>query len=117
MVTIGVEEFENLVGEALDSIPRELLALLDNLVILVEAEPAADDPDLLGLYEGVPLTDRYQGWGLGDLPDRITVYRGPLQRMCDDRDELREEVAVTVVHEIAHHFGLDDEALHELGWA
>lgn len=109
------EDFEKAVDDALDSIPDELLEMVDNCVILVEDEPEGDDPDLLGLYDGVALTDRGDLWG-GDLPDRIFIYRNPTLRMCEDADHVREEVAVTVVHEIAHHFGIDDARLHELGW-
>ena len=109
------ERFEELVSEALDEVPQQLLDLMDNVVILVEDEPPADDPDLLGLYEGHALTDR--GWDYsGVLPDRITIYRRPILRVCESEDDVVEEVAVTVVHEIAHHFGIDDERLHELGW-
>lgn len=113
---ISPASFEDLVGEALDEVPPGLMALLDNVVFLVEDEPDPDDPDLLGLYEGVPLTERDAGWGAGSLPDRILLFRGPLSRMCTDLDELRDEVTITVVHEIAHHFGIDDERLHALGW-
>lgn len=109
-------EFEEAVGDALDSIPDELAKAMDNVVILVEAEPPADDPDLLGVYDGTPLTERDGWWSAGALPDRITIFQGPLERMCDSPDELREEIAITVVHEIAHHFGIDDDQLHELGW-
>jgi predicted Zn-dependent protease with MMP-like domain len=115
VVWIGAEEFENAVGDALDAVPAELMDLLDNVVFLIEDEPPDDDPDLLGVYDGTPLTERGDGWA-GALPDRITIYRGPLSRLCQDRDELMDEIAVTVVHEIAHHFGIDDARLHELGW-
>ncbi|MGI8949172.1 MAG: metallopeptidase family protein [Ornithinimicrobium sp.] len=108
------EEFEDAVADALDEVPPELMGLVDNVVFLVEDEPAPDEPELLGLYDGVPLTER-DDWG-GALPDRITLYRGPLSRMCESREELLEEIAVTVVHEIAHHFGIEDDRLHELGW-
>ena len=108
-------EFDAAVSEALDLVPAELLALLDNVVVLVEDEPDPADTDLLGLYEGTPLTERGHAWA-GSLPDRITIYRGPLTRMCEDADDLREEIAVTVVHELAHHFGIDDDRLHALGW-
>ena len=84
-----------------------------NVVVLVEDEPAV--PGLLGLYEGVPLTERDTYYG-GVLPDRITIYRGPLSRLSRDVAELQHEVRVTVVHEIAHHFGIDDDRLHQLGW-
>lgn len=109
-------EFEEAVGEALDSIPRELTQAMDNVVVLVEQEPPAAEPDLLGLYDGTPLTQRDAWWGAGALPDRITIFQGPLERMCATREELRDEIAVTVVHEVAHHFGIGDAHLHELGW-
>lgn len=110
------EAFEDAVVEALDLIPDALAELMDNVVILVEDDAPADDPDLLGLYDGVALTDRGDSWGHGDLPDRIFIFRHPILAMCRDADEVRDEVAVTVVHEIAHHFGIDDDRLHELGW-
>ena len=113
---IGAQEFEELVGEALDGVPPELAGLMDNVVVLVEAEPPEDDPDLLGLYDGVPLTERDSTYTFLP-PDRIFVYRGPLTRMCESPEELVEEVRITVVHEIAHHFGIDDDALHDLGYA
>ncbi|MFQ6170551.1 metallopeptidase family protein [Oryzobacter sp. R7] len=116
MEPLTAEEFDAIVEEALDEVPAELMAMLDNVAFFVEEEPPADDPDLLGVYEGTPLTERGTWWESGSLPDRILLFRGPLTRMCDDEDDLREEIAVTVVHEIAHHFGIDDDALHELGW-
>ena len=92
--------------------------MMDNVVVLVEDEPpAGEEPDLLGLYEGTPLTERGEWWAAGSLPDRITIFRRPTLRDLRDRDEVVEEVAVTVVHEIAHHFGIDDDRLHDLGWA
>ena len=106
--------FEELVGEALDEVPPELLALMDNVVVLVEDDPE-DGADLLGLYEGYALTNR--GWDYaGVLPDRITIYRNPTLRICETEDDVVDEVATTVVHEIAHHFGIDDARLHDLGW-
>lgn len=112
-------EFEGAVADALDLIPDELATHIDNVVVLVEDEPPADagDADLLGLYEGTPLTERGEWWAAGSLPDRITIFMNPTLRMCGSVEEVVEEVAVTVVHEIAHHFGIDDERLHELGWA
>ena len=109
------EKFEELVAEALDRIPPELTRLMDNVAVFVEDEPPADDPELLGLYEGTPLTERGE-WYAGVLPDRITIYRGPTLRMCETRDDVIAETEVTVVHEIAHHFGIDDERLHALGY-
>lgn len=109
-------EFEEAVADALDTIPPELAQAMDNVVVLIEPEPPADDPELLGVYDGTPLTERDGWWAAGALPDRITIFQGPLERMCESADELREEIAITVVHEIAHHFGIDDDQLHELGW-
>ena len=114
-VVMGRERFEELVADALDEVPAELLALMDNVVVLVEDDPDGDDANLLGLYEGYALTDR--GWDYaGVLPDRITIYRNPTLRICESEDDVVEEVATTVVHEIAHHFGIDDARLHDLGW-
>jgi len=108
------ERFEELVGEALDDVPEELLGLMNNVVILVE-EDSPPGESLLGLYEGHALTNR--GWDYsGVLPDRITIYRRPILSICDTDEDVIDEVAVTVVHEIAHHFGIDDARLHELGW-
>jgi predicted Zn-dependent protease with MMP-like domain len=110
------DEFEEAVGEALDLIPDELARLMSNVAVLVDDEPPGDEPDLLGLYEGTPLTERDGWWDAGSLPDRITIFKGPLVRLCGDREELLDEIAVTVVHEVAHHFGISDDRLHELGW-
>ena len=111
------EDFETAVSEGLDLVPPDLAAQMDNVVVLVEDDAPADEPDLLGLYEGVPLTERDHMWGAGALPDRITIFRNPTLAFCETREDVVEEVAVTVVHEIAHHFGIDDDRLHELGWA
>jgi predicted Zn-dependent protease with MMP-like domain len=111
---IDEETFEQLVGDALDQLPQELGRLLDNVIVVVDEEHP--DEDLYGLYEGIPLTERYD-YGDMALPDRITLYRLPLCRDCHDVDDLVEEILVTVVHELAHHFGIDDERLHDLGWA
>ena len=108
--------FEELVARALDGVPPELADLMDNVVVLVEPEPPAEDPDLLGQYDGVPLTERDSSYTFRE-PDRIFIYRGPLTRMCESSEELVDEVRITVVHEIAHHFGIDDRALHDLGYA
>src|SRR3954454_10342640 len=116
VVDVSRDRFEEMVSEALDSIPPELTALIDNCVVLVEEEPPEDDPDLLGLYDGTPLTERDSSYSLV-LPDRITIFRNPLLQMCDDEEEIVEQVRITVVHEIAHHFGIDDERLHDLGYA
>ena len=116
MIEMTRERFEELVAEALDRVPPELSALIDNVVVLVEDEPPADDPDLLGFYDGTPLTQRDSTYA-GVLPDRITIYRNPTLDMCTSEEEVVDEVNITVVHEIAHHFGIDDDRLHELGYA
>ncbi|ASR55475.1 putative Zn-dependent protease with MMP-like domain [Cellulomonas uda] len=117
MVEMSREEFEDAVRDALDEIPPELAEVMDNVVVLVEDDPPPGDEDLLGLYEGVPLTERTHQWAAGSLPDRITVFRNPTLEICETREDVVEEVAITVVHEVAHHFGIDDDRLHELGWA
>jgi predicted Zn-dependent protease with MMP-like domain len=109
------QRFDELVSDALDLIPPQLAAVMDNVVVLVE-DRHPDEDDLLGLYEGVALTERDSNYA-GSLPDTITVYRDALLDVCDGEDEVVEEVKITVVHEIAHHFGIDDDRLHELGWA
>jgi predicted Zn-dependent protease with MMP-like domain len=116
-VTVRMEpqRFDELVADALDMIPPELAAAMDNVVILVE-DRHPEDPELLGLYEGVALTERDSDYG-GSLPDAITIYRDALLDVCETDDELVEQVAITVIHEIAHHFGIDDHRLEELGWA
>ncbi len=106
--------FEELVSDALDLLPAGLTAAMDNVVVLVE-DRNDTDPDLLGLYEGVALTERASSYG-GVLPDRISVYRYPILELCADEDEVVHEVAITVVHEVAHHFGIDEQTLHHLGW-
>ena len=116
VVEMSRDRFEVLVSDALDTVPSELTDLIDNCVVLVEDEPPAGDPELLGLYEGTPLTERDSGYTMV-MPDRITIFRNPTLAMCDSEDEVVEEVAITVVHEIAHHFGIDDARLHELGYA
>jgi predicted Zn-dependent protease with MMP-like domain len=115
------EDFEAAVSDALLLIPRRLAQAMDNVAVFIEDDyvpGSGEDPDtvLLGLYEGVPLTERDSWWDAGSLPDRITIFRQPILDMCSSRQEVIDEVAVTVVHEIAHHFGISDERLHELGW-
>ena len=114
MVEVDRRRFEELVGDALDEVPDQLTRLMDNVVVLVE-DRDPEDPTLLGLYEGVALTERGHDYG-GMLPDRITLYRAAILDVCETEDDVVDEVAVTVVHEIAHHFGIDDARLHELGW-
>lgn len=116
MVEMSEERFADLVSEAFDRVPVELKSLLDNVVLFIEDDPPADDPHLLGLYDGIPLTERDSNYGL-TLPDRIMVFRNPTLAICDTEEDVVREVGITVVHEIAHYFGIDDDRLHELGWA
>ncbi|MFF7292421.1 metallopeptidase family protein [Microbacterium sp. NPDC008134] len=108
--------FETLVVDELDLLPDDMVDGLDNVVFVVEDRPEDGSLDLLGLYDGLALTERTQ-YGMGELPDRIVVYREPHLAVCDDEGELRDEIHTTLVHEIAHFYGLDDDRLHELGWA
>ena len=115
-------DFYKLVERALEGLPLELSELLDNVAIVVDEWPNYSTPlvtgdtgdTLYGLYEGVPLTERGAGYH-GMLPDKITIFRGPLERDFR-RAELEEQIRITVVHEIAHHFGIDEDRLEELGW-
>ncbi len=114
-LSLTPEEFERLVIEELDELPDEMVDGLENIVFVTEDRPADGSLDLFGLYEGVALTERDR-YGFGELPDRIVLYREPLLAACAELDELRDEVHITLVHEIAHFYGIDDEQLHELGW-
>jgi predicted Zn-dependent protease with MMP-like domain len=115
VLDIPLGEFEDLVAQALDAVPVDLARLVDNVVVVVENDPPPDQPGLLGLYEGVPLTVRGSTYA-GTMPDRISVYRRPTLAMCRSREDVVAEVNITVVHEIAHHFGIDDDTLHALGY-
>jgi predicted Zn-dependent protease with MMP-like domain len=113
--------FEDLVAEALDSLPEEIAHAMQNLEVVVEDEPPPEmvkglprGTTLLGLYHGVPLTNRERYDRA--LPDKISIYRGPIVRLARTPERIREQVRRTVIHEIAHHFGIDETRLHELGW-
>ncbi len=117
------QAFEELVADALDSLPEEIARMMDNVDVVVENEPPpeafANVPpgnDVLGLYHGIPLTERGTYYDRV-LPDKISIYQGPITRMARTPNGIREQVRRTVIHEIAHHFGIDDERLHELGWS
>ena len=114
MIQVAEPEFEELVADALDELPDPLVQMVDNLVVVVEDRHPTEE--LLGLYEGVPLTERDDYGGLV-MPDRVTIYRLAICEICDTLEDVVDEVLVTVVHEVAHHFGIDDDELHELGWA
>ncbi len=105
--------FDDVVRSALDSLPPHIAGALQNVAVVVEDENP-EDPDLYGLFEGIPLTEG--GPGLGDLPNRIAVYRVPLEADFPDAAELRDEIRVTVLHELGHYFGLDEDRLSELGY-
>jgi predicted Zn-dependent protease with MMP-like domain len=109
------EEFEQLVIDELDLLPDEMVDDLENVVFVTENRPEDGSLDLLGLYDGVAVTER-SSYGFGELPDRIILYREPLIDVSSDLDELKDQIHVTLVHEIAHYFGIDDDQLHELGW-
>ncbi len=115
MIDIAAARFEELVADALDEIPEELGRLMDNVWVTVEDVP--EEPGLLGLYDGIPLTERDGGYAGMVMPDRITLYRLPICEICDTEDDVVETVRDTVVHEVAHHFGIDDDRLDQLGWA
>ena len=122
MVEVTRQRFEELVGDALDAVPEELARLMDNVFVVVEDD--SGDPDLLGHYDGVPLPERHDygamvmpEHGGMVMPDRIVIFRRPICAICDSEEDVVEEVLVTVVHEVAHHFGIDDDTLDELGWS
>jgi len=113
MVDVDPERFEELVAEALDGIPGELGRMMDNVAVFVR--DSSGDPHLLGLYEGIPLTHREEYGGFA-MPDRITIYRLPILSRCRTEAEVVQQVRITVVHEVGHHFGISDDRLEELGW-
>ncbi|WP_447973978.1 metallopeptidase family protein [Nitrospira sp. Kam-Ns4a] len=119
-LSVSPEEFEDLVREAIDGLPAEYRRLLKNVAVVVEEEPSREvlddlgletEDDLLGLYSGTALDAESFFSPGGQLPARISIYRGPILRLCRTKDEVVREVADTVVHEIGHHFGLDDEEM------
>lgn len=116
MIDMDAPTFEALVVDELDQLPDDMVDGLDNVVFVVEDRPEDGGLDLFGLYDGLALTERDR-YGQGELPDRIVVYREPHLAACDDEQALRDEVHTTLVHEIAHFYGIDDDRLHELGWA
>lgn len=109
------ENFEHLVESAVANLPVEFTELLDNVAIMVEDAPPADNPHLFGYYHGVPLTERDSSYA-GALPDRIVIFRQPFLTWCDSVEEVASEVTITVAHEVAHYFGISDAALHRWGY-
>lgn len=116
MMDIDPDAFEALVIDELDLLPDEMVDGLDNVIFVVEDRPEDGSLDLLGLYDGLALTER-GAYGTGELPDRIIVYREPHLHATESMEELKDEIHTTLVHEIAHFYGIDDDRLHELGWA
>ncbi len=116
MVQIDPDRFEQLVAAALDDLPGPLAEGLEN--VMVRIRTGRPTGTLLGLYEGVPLTERgdYGAWG-APMPDQVTIFRLPICAMCETEQEVEDQVRITVIHELAHHYGIDDGRLHELGWA
>ena len=110
------DAFERLVVDELDLLPDDMVDGLENVVFVTESRPEDGSLDLLGLYDGVAMTER-GAYGFGEFPDRIVLYREPLLAISEDLQELKDQIHVTLVHEIAHFYGLDDDQLHELGWA
>ena len=115
MVDVPVERFEELVADALDEIPDDLWRLMDNVAVIVRE--GTETSSLLGLYEGIPLTKRDSGYDGMVMPDRISIFRLPILARCADEEDVVAQVRITVIHEVAHHFGIDDDRLTELGWA
>jgi predicted Zn-dependent protease with MMP-like domain len=113
VIEVDPERFEEMVASALDGLPEELGRLMSNVAVTVEHQPGPRG--LLGLYEGIPLTSRTTGYA-GVLPDRITIYRQAICTLCQSEQEVADQVRRTVIHEVAHHFGIDDARLRELGW-
>jgi len=114
MVDVPVERFEELVADALDEIPDDLWRLVDNVAVVVrDGTPGSS---LLGLYDGIPLTKRDASYDGMVMPDRISIFRRPILDLCADEAEVVRQVRITVIHEVAHHFGIDDDRLTELGW-
>ncbi len=120
-IAVSLDRFEELVAEAIDLIPDELATRIENVAIVVQdwatpSQQAGHRGTLLGLYQGIDLTQRSPMSYNAVMPDRITIFRGPHMRMANTEEQLRRRIATTVIHEIGHHFGIDDARLHELGW-
>lgn len=111
-IEVSSERFDDLVGDALDTLPPKFTALMRNVVVVTDD---GTDPNLFGLYEGIPLTERRYDYS-AVLPDKITIFRLAICAACATEDDVAEEIRRTVVHEVGHHFGIADDRLHELGW-
>lgn len=116
MNDMSAGDFEKLVVDELDELPDEMVDGLENVIFVTEDRPEDGTLDVLGLYDGVALTER-DTYGFGELPDRIILYREPLLDISENLDDLKDQIHITLVHEIAHFYGIDDAQLHNLGWA
>lgn len=116
MIEVDRDHFEELVAYALETIPPQLAKEIQNVAMLIEDDPPVDQPNLLGLYRGIPITEKQPtSWG-GALPDTITIYRRSILRICDSYEDVVRQVRITVVHEVGHYFGIGEARLHELGY-
>ncbi len=116
MIEVDPDHFEELVGYALDMIPDELAKMIANVVVLIEDDSPPDSPTLLGLYRGIPLTERGSATYSGFLPDSITIYRRPILSICHSYEQVIRQVRITVAHEVGHYFGIEEDRLHDLGY-
>jgi predicted Zn-dependent protease with MMP-like domain len=116
-VSMSEEQFEWCVAQALDLLPDPVAEQISNVAVIVQDRPGPDQPaDLLGYYDGIPVTQRFGYGGIGALPDRILIFREPILAICDEPGDVVDEVVITVVHEVAHYFGIEEDRIHQLGW-
>lgn len=115
MREISDEEFDDAVSDALDAVPAGISTYMDNVALFISDDPPPEEPHILGVYNGTPLTERGSDWGFV-LPDTIELFKNNLIAFANGPDDLREQIAITIVHEIAHHYGIEDDELHRLGW-
>ena len=115
MERIDDARFDELLDAAIADLPPGIEEFMDNVALFVDDEAPPEAPDILGIYDGIPLTERDNSWGFVP-PDTISLFKNNLIAYARDEEHLQEEIRITIVHEIAHHYGIDDERLHELGW-
>ena len=116
-VNMTDKQFDWCVNQALDLLPDQVAEQIACVAVIVQDfPPEGEPPDLLGLYDGVPVTERFGFGGIGALPDRITIFRQPILAICQTAADVVDEVVITLVHEVAHYFGIDEDRIHELGW-
>lgn len=115
MQGVSDEDFDAAVSDALEMVPAGIATHMENVALFISDDPPPEEPGILGVYNGTPLTERGESWGFV-LPDTIELFKNPLIAFATDPEDLREQIAITVVHEIAHHYGISDAELHRLGW-